>query len=665
MARPLVLVYQEYANLSLNPAAVDQNLCVAAPSYDILEYSADDETTNKLIKVSTGLASAKANHAALLPLDTDTPAFAIPLASTKTVLSDASVVVVSPKVLTFAATNQTISSGALSEFVSTTAMDVVVGDTVYYVKTARDATDSVEEDTVLSVSLDKKRFTTYNASTSRTGSPMDVYVVRKYLGAYAVKAASVSVDKSAKTIGLKASPALFVANGPQITVGSTDYTLFETPEIYVQSVALRTDRDSVVTITGVTDVVNKLGKIDSRNPAAVAAYIAQLNAGTTILAYGVPSDSVTGFDKFIRDTSKRGDIYAVVPVSADSVVQKAVVSSLTATYANMASVDYALEKGVAQKFRLAIGGGLAAIVDSKTVSSPTGTVSFTRQGTTQLYTVNAAAGTFAVDGVRVGDALVANGVSYAVASVANNAYISVELGASQAAPPASASGVTVVRSMTSDDKVADLLPVPANYASKRLILPMATGVVIDLLGAAQQNGAYLACAIGGMIAGLPSHQGITNLTIAGISKVYGPDAFTDEQLTKLSDAGWCIFTQETATQAPYCIHGVTTDTSAVEFAEIMSVKNFDYVASVIAAQLNRFVGTWNLNDETLGFIRLSIGNAIKRLMDKKAPRIGAPLISANIKSVGPSDIAADRADAYVELVMPKTLNTIGLHLVSA
>ena len=167
-----------------------------------------------------------------------------------------------------------------------------------------------------------------------------------------------------------------------------------------------------------------------------------------------------------------------------------------------------------------------------------------------------------------------------------------------------------------------------------------------------------------MTAGLPNHQGFTNLGVAGIAKLYHSDGyFTARQISKISDGGWMVFVQDTPESPPYCIHQLTTDPSALQTGEYSMVKNFDYLSRFFVATVKDFIGKWNINEETLGFLRQAINSGIQQLKSQRVARIGAPILDAAITSLAISDASPDRVEVYVSVNRPVPLNTIGLHLV--
>lgn len=237
----------------------------------------------------------------------------------------------------------------------------------------------------------------------------------------------------------------------------------------------------------------------------------------------------------------------------------------------------------------------------------------------------------------------------------------------------------VDRTLSKTDQVTELVAIAQSFASRRVILVWPDVVTVDALvdgsktrtvptvpeAADAQPGYYLAGVVGGMTSGLPSHQGFTNLGIAGVSQLgHSTRYFNDAQLTELSDGGWFVFGQETPNTLPYSIHQLTTDTSTLETGEYSVVKNFDFVSVFFQDILEEFLGVWNINDETLAFLKQSLNQGIDILKLRKYAKIGSPLNSANITSLALSTASADRIEIYMEVGLPKPLNRIGLHLIS-
>jgi len=238
----------------------------------------------------------------------------------------------------------------------------------------------------------------------------------------------------------------------------------------------------------------------------------------------------------------------------------------------------------------------------------------------------------------------------------------------------------VFRDMTKNEQVTYMVQIATSYSSKRMILAYPSEVDVtdlvdgskerygetDPVAADAQPGYYLSCAIGGQTAGFPPQQGFTNMGINGIDRLYkSNDYFAEEQLTDLSNGGVYVFVQDNPDALPYSIHEVTTDILSLETAEYMVVKDFDFVAWTFLDTLLPFIGKWNINDDTIGFVRQALYATIANLKSRYVARIGAPLNDATVDNVyKASEISEDRLEAYVSVDLPMTLNVIGLHLVA-
>lgn len=257
-------------------------------------------------------------------------------------------------------------------------------------------------------------------------------------------------------------------------------------------------------------------------------------------------------------------------------------------------------------------------------------------------------------------------------------------GVTRSSPPvAVASTATlnykVVRSLDKDGQVTELVSVAASLRSRRAVICWPDKIKVNDLvdgslprasasvpaSAAPQPGYYLACALGGMMASLPSHQGLTNMGIAGISQLFNASTyFDDKQMTTISNSGWLVFQQDTPSSLPYVIHQLTTDPSTLEFGELSLVKNFDFVSLFFADILDDFLGIWNINAETMNFMAAAVQSGIENLKLRRRIRIGAPIIDARITSLAESATSADRIELYMEVDFPKPLNTVALRVVS-
>lgn len=224
----------------------------------------------------------------------------------------------------------------------------------------------------------------------------------------------------------------------------------------------------------------------------------------------------------------------------------------------------------------------------------------------------------------------------------------------------------IVRTLSKDQQITNLIAVAQSFNSSRTILVWPDKCdVAGVTGGTKQPGFYLAAAVGGMTAGLPSQQGFTNLGIAGISQIYDANTyFTDSQLTDLSNGGWYVFSQQTPQSLPFTIHQLTTNPATLESGEFSVVKNFDFVSIFFVDILQDFLGQYNVTADTLTLIQSALNTGAQLLLLRTVAKIGAPLTSFAITSLGVSPTSADRVLIYLGIGLPNPLNVIELHLVA-
>jgi hypothetical protein len=224
----------------------------------------------------------------------------------------------------------------------------------------------------------------------------------------------------------------------------------------------------------------------------------------------------------------------------------------------------------------------------------------------------------------------------------------------------------IARALNKDEQVTQLVALSQSFLSRRTVLAWPDMVdVAGVVGGTKQPGYFLSCAVGGMTAGLPPHQGFTFLGIAGISRIYNSNTyFSDRQLTDLMQGGWYVFAQQTPTSLPYTIHQLTTDPTTLETGEFSVVKNFDYVSLYFVDILQQFLGRYNITPESITFVRNAMQTGGDTLKLRTFAKIGAPLTSFSLTEVGQSAVSADRIVARAQVGLPKPLNVIELHLVA-
>jgi len=671
--RPVVLVYQEYASLSPATADPELNACIVGPAYQIVDYPEDRLKVGADGSESPNVAGryGALNSCSGVPtvgIDLAYPDLmigAVPDPEGVQVFAESIRVLVALGGAGGLPASATTSPGnvRLPVGVDLLAAGVTVGDYC----TVKDANGKVLVFRVRSIQdgtakNDVAVFTSeFPAdSTSFTNGPV-TYQFERDAGSGRVPAGSVSATTNKIT----------VAPGFSFQNLSVLYA-----DLLVAYRALRTDLASFQTLSdfrlSASGQLGKVGKLDARNPLAVGLYVASQNTNTPLQFFGIQSDDVAGFEAAKSALSSRVDAYTLALLTDEPSEMK----SFGDSFMNSADPDYVLANGVSQRFRTVLGYA-GALPTAKLLVQRSTALSIVEA------TLNDPRGSFVDSGVLVGDMvrfLSAPGaapIDLTITEVVSNQTL-------RFAGNAPGSGLTyeVIRDISTDKdaQIAALSALARSFSNRRVVLCWPDLLdVIDLTDGSKarlpsgakapadpQPGYYLACAVAGLTARLPSHQGFTNFAVNGVKQVYDANPyFTDRQITQLSNAGLFVFTQDDAAALPYIVHELTTDVSTLDFSEFMAVKNMDYVSMALKDVLDGFIGKWNINSETIDFIRGAAQAKIDDLLLDKRVRIGARLISGRISLLDTSASSADRLELFVECKFPKVLNTIGLHIVSA
>lgn len=427
-----------------------------------------------------------------------------------------------------------------------------------------------------------------------------------------------------------------------------------------------------------------LGVPSPRNPLALAAELALLNSGNSnvkVLGLDIsPRDGETelrsveaAFVDALSIINRDATVYAMVPLTTNMNVTKA--------YANAAESLSTPAKG---KFRICLGSSNGSPEQDYIIASP---LSPARLGTVAAGVLTNSAGTMyrlPTSKVFVGDTVTATAtvndvVTYYIGTVAavTNDSLTVTWDAIPGVPAGALTGYWVSRSLSpisAIDRQIELLEADASsVASKRLFLTFpGTCAVTSLLA----NGStfqgvpsyFVTSAFSGLLARFEIHRPKNFLGLTGVSGLQDFSRFSDEQLDRISDAGYLVFQQESPGSQPFCIHQVNTyhgtASGTQEFTELSVLANFDFVARYLKEVLDPFAGTVNIVPTTLGVIQASLDAAMDNLSSRRVATIGAPLLSGSVEFVRQASYDSGTVEANVLVSIPKVLNKIILEVVS-
>ena len=361
MARPLTVVYQEQATQTPQTVEPDLNTIVVGPAYQILDY-VDDKAE---LEVSN-YGSLNANNPNTPPVS-GVPA--IILAAPPDILPGAWVVPGSVGVFfdDFRARmavgtdgSVTINDNLLTSAGATfIASGVAVGDTLVIQDPSAGPTDVVV--TVVEVLTE----TTLRVSSNFTATTASLdYRVERTLQDTEIDATFVVPPT------FRASNEITILGGVTVLVNAIARPVTYA-RVYVEYMAYRTDLQAVGSVTGTTQILANLGKIDARNPLAAHVAVAKANSGqASIYYYGIDTDDLAGYSLARDALSSNADIYAIVVCNPST----SIAAMFRTDNVTLADPVQALADGVPQRFRTVLSSGELPVTEEIIAEMTTATM---------------------------------------------------------------------------------------------------------------------------------------------------------------------------------------------------------------------------------------------------------------------------------------------------
>lgn len=458
--------------------------------------------------------------------------------------------------------------------------------------------------------------------------------------------------------------------------------------------ALRTDvASSPATISDINTIESNLGKIHKQNPLALATSMALANTNTSIMALGLNSDDTTGHST-ARDVLEGQDVSFVVPLTNT----QSIITSYKTHAENMstpgkgkwriilASLPMACSTSgasiSANDVRYDNSAGTLTISGGSTTWANSGPSSGAVQAGDYIYFPSGAASTSNESATASFYMKVNSLTSSTVVNVASTMYthnttncrfsslgaIATSVSANGFGDPggvATARPVQVIREKSRGTQVDDLVAAATGYSSRRITLIHPDSVLVTVNGSDETlGGHYLAAACGGLLAGIPSHQSLTNLSIGGIKKLNKSNTYlNDDQIDKLIEKGVSVVMQESEISSPYTVRSITTDISTLEYYEMMVVKNLDFISKFYKNELTPIVGRYNVVPEAIDVVRVECQSILDHLKSQTLPKIGPPILDGSITEIKVDDSLKDQLNVIMSLDIPRVLNRIRVDLV--
>lgn len=530
------------------------------------------------------------------------------------------------------------------------------------------ATRHASKGDLVSITYSGGTFTSTIISTPESSSTITTLTLADIVPTAAAGAQTVSVRKTfsnqllPETLNGSTNLVLTAATTlGQVTINPLPalvYGVVVAASVNIAYSAMRVDLSSVIhDVNNVDELEGILGAPSDRNPLSLGVQLALVNTVGRILAIAVASDDLQGYQDAL-DLAEGRRIYAMVPMTQDvailTTVQQHVQQMSTPEMAGwrVSVVNSAIPTtqniGSYSATNVNANGGLNAITNVN-----------------GAYILNVSNATFMSDGVSAGDIVnvtAATGITapatIKVRAVLNNQQVQLDTTST-----ATAVSYYVSRNLTKSQQADHVVGMCRTFGSNRVMyVPQGAGVTVN--GVVKYlPGYYLCCALAGLISGLPVQQSLTNVGLAGVSDVkFGNFYFTRPQLGNMAAAGACLVVQESQGYIPYVRHSLTTDMTTLYYREIQQVKNLDFLAYYFYDILKGFIGRYNITPDTLRILRQTITAAGAQLQGKTLPRLGAPLLDFNIKTLKQDPNNKDNVIAEIPVTTPVVLNFVSLYL---
>lgn len=203
-----------------------------------------------------------------------------------------------------------------------------------------------------------------------------------------------------------------------------------------------------------------------------------------------------------------------------------------------------------------------------------------------------------------------------------------------------------------------------SFANRRLVSVWPDECYITVSGTdTELPGFYLGCALTAFVAGLPSQQGFTNLSLTGFTALDNSNNyFSDTQLDTIAGGGNLVVMQDVAQAPVYVRHQLTTDTSSIQYQELSVTKNVDLVARFFRRLYQPYIGKYNITEALIDLLKSVTVSGINFLKDQAAPRVGGVLRDGSLYSIGEDAAQPDTVNIVIDINIPYPLNQIKVTL---
>lgn len=254
---------------------------------------------------------------------------------------------------------------------------------------------------------------------------------------------------------------------------------------------------------------------------------------------------------------------------------------------------------------------------------------------------------------------------YKISSVDSQTQVTLSTAVAGSNPQSSITFVAD-KDLTKSEQASVLAAYAHSIGDRRMVMTWPDVVKIPSSNIIRElPGYYLNCAVAALTTGLPTQQGLTNLSVSTyVGVVHSTKYFDADQMNAIADGGVMIFVQDILDQtALYVRHQLTTDRSAIKFQEYSVTKNVDFIAKFIRNNHKQFIGQYNIVDSTFDDLKTNAKGISTYLKEAtRAPKIGGVVRSMKLQSIIQDPVNIDSIQEQYSADIPIPLNNLDITL---
>jgi hypothetical protein len=423
--------------------------------------------------------------------------------------------------------------------------------------------------------------------------------------------------------------------------------------------------DPIYKVSNTSDINTYAGKIDQENPQAFGLNIALSGSqGKPVFGANVSTNDQAGFNTVLKSASNRDDLYALVPMTFDTVIQDIVVAHVTAMSGDKekkwrrAYLPFrSLETFAKLDVKSDDSNYSATVVDD-------GTGEFRRVITENADFVEAA--------IRPGDLFRVNYSvdafnnpiydSYVVAVVVSEEELILESGPAVAiVSPIKFEIWAGNTGLNQVERVASRSSSIGNRRAANVWVDSPEILINDDYVPLDER--FVACEVAGLRSALLPQQGLTNTEITVVSRATQMfSKYTQDELDIAAAAGTFIITQDVRSGSIHIRHQLTTQTQGGSlFYEDNIGTSADEITYAIKDFVDPFIGRRNATPQTvtalkIGYENLLLARTVAPAFQDIGPQLLGIVPGTLVVEIDP--VLKDQVNMGSTVEMPLPLNRV-------